>query len=179
MPLHIPLPELHGGTFVKGNLNTVTGRLESLWSGRSCKLLRRPSRHDAEALAAVVRAPGTSPHRARIRISCPLPEQMELAFRCGLRLRSRTRSGGLQNARSAIGRSGTTALIMNWFFCVSLWLSLLLALWMSRGWIGLFFSGQLLSAGTRLVKSLARKTQCAFSANSDSANRLEGGHHVP
>jgi hypothetical protein len=68
--------------------------------------------------------------------------------------------------------------MMNWFFCIGLWLSLLLALWMCRGWIGLLFSGQVLSAGTCLVKRLALKTQHALSRNGGPNNRLKGEQHV-
>jgi hypothetical protein len=48
--------------------------------------------------------------------------------------------------------------VMPWFFCISLWLSSLLALSMSRGWIALFFSGQMFSSGQWLFKSLVRRT---------------------
>jgi hypothetical protein len=81
-------------------------------------------------------------------------------------------------ASDAIARSGMGASLMNGFFCISLWLSLLLALWMCRGWIGLLFSGQVLSAGTCLMKRLALKTQHALSRNGGPNNRLEGEHHV-
>jgi hypothetical protein len=81
-------------------------------------------------------------------------------------------------APAVIGRSGVGAAMMNWFFCIGLWLSLLLALWMCRGWIGLLFSGQVLSAGTCLVKRLALKTQHALSRNGGPNNRLKGEQHV-
>ena len=45
----------------------------------------------------------------------------------------------------------------NWFFCLTVWLSSLAAIWMSRGWIGLFVSGQVLSACTFLFKGLGRR----------------------
>ncbi len=80
-------------------------------------------------------------------------------------------------ASAGIARSGMGASLMNGFFCISLWLSLLLALWMCRGWFGLLFSGQVLSAGTCLVKRLALKTQHALSRNGEPDNRLEGEHH--
>jgi hypothetical protein len=84
----------------------------------------------------------------------------------------------IRSAAAGITRYGVAASMMNWFFCISLWLSLLLALWMCRGWIGLLFSGQVLSAGTCLVKKLAIKTQHALSRNGGPNNRLEGEHHV-
>lgn len=55
-----------------------------------------------------------------------------------------------------------------WFFYISLWLSSLLAIWMSRGWIALFLSGQVFSAGNWLLKNLARKTLPAFSPSAES-----------
>ena len=58
--------------------------------------------------------------------------------------------------------------MMRWIFCVSLWLSSVLAIWLVRGWIGLFFSGQVLSAGVYLWKGLARRTQRAYSPNGES-----------
>lgn len=66
---------------------------------------------------------------------------------------------------AAIRRSGVASGAMHCLLCVSLWISLLLAIWMSRGWIGLLFSGQLLSTGAYLFQKLARRTQLAFSVN--------------
>jgi hypothetical protein len=51
---------------------------------------------------------------------------------------------------------------MRCILCLALWLSLLLAMWMSKGWIGLLFSGQLLSAGAWMFQKLARRTQFVF-----------------
>jgi hypothetical protein len=53
--------------------------------------------------------------------------------------------------------------VMPWFFCISLWLSSLLALSMSRGWIALFFSGQMVSSAQWLFKSLVRRTWSGIS----------------
>jgi hypothetical protein len=66
---------------------------------------------------------------------------------------------------AAIRRSSLAAAAMHWFLCASLWITLLAAIWMSRGWIGLLFSGQLLSAGTALVQKLARRTQFAYAGS--------------
>jgi hypothetical protein len=63
-----------------------------------------------------------------------------------------------QTAAATACNSVIAARMMNWFFCIGLWLSLLAAIWISRGWIGLFFSGQVISAGVCLIKSLARRT---------------------
>jgi len=63
---------------------------------------------------------------------------------------------------AAIERSRLSPGLVNCLLCVSLWLSLIAAIWMSRGWIGLLFSGQLLSAGVSLIQKLAHKTQYAF-----------------
>jgi hypothetical protein len=65
---------------------------------------------------------------------------------------------------AAIRRCGITAATMHCLLCVSLWISLMLAVWMTRGWIGLLFSGQLLSAGACLFQKLARRTQFALAA---------------
>jgi hypothetical protein len=78
----------------------------------------------------------------------------------------------------AMLRSYIATQLMNGFFCISLWLSLALAVWMARGWLGLLFSGQVLSAGTYLIKGLARKTQHAFSPCGEPASQLQGEQHV-
>jgi hypothetical protein len=80
-------------------------------------------------------------------------------------------SASSQNALALVRRSSITAGLMNGFFCFCLWLSLAFALWMARGWLGLLFGGQVLSAGTWLVKGLARKTQHAFSLHGESARQ--------
>lgn len=46
---------------------------------------------------------------------------------------------------------------MSSFFGIAVWFSSLAALWMSRGWMGLFVSGQLLSAATYLWRGLGRR----------------------
>jgi hypothetical protein len=84
-----------------------------------------------------------------------------------------------ENTLAAIRHSPVAAGVMSGFFCLSLWLSLALALWMARGWLGLVFSGQVLSAGTYLVKGLAKKTNLAFSLNAGAAQQLQGDRHVP
>lgn len=71
-------------------------------------------------------------------------------------------------------RTGLAACASNLFFCLSLWISLLVAIWLTRGWIGLLFSGQLLSAGAGLLRTLSKRTQYAFTAGNVAAHELEG-----
>jgi hypothetical protein len=52
----------------------------------------------------------------------------------------------------------TRSRMMGWVLCASLWISSLLVIWMSVGWMGMFLSGHLLSAGTYWMKGLARRT---------------------
>jgi len=63
---------------------------------------------------------------------------------------------------AVVERSRLSPSLVSCLFCASLWLSLIVAIWMGRGWIGLLFSGQLLSAGVSLIQKLAHKTQYAF-----------------
>lgn len=62
-------------------------------------------------------------------------------------------------------RMGNPAYIRNVISCLTLWISLLVAIWFVRGWIGLFFSGQVLSAGACTLQILARRTCHALSAS--------------
>jgi len=71
-------------------------------------------------------------------------------------------------------RTGMTAYASNLVLCLSLWISLLAAIWLTRGWIGLLFSGQLLSAGGKIFETLTKRTHCAFSAGNVPAHELEG-----
>jgi hypothetical protein len=61
----------------------------------------------------------------------------------------------------------------NLFLYLSFWMSLLAAIWFTRGWVGLLFSGQLLSAGARLLKTLSKRTHYAFSAANGPVHELE------
>ena len=68
--------------------------------------------------------------------------------------------------------------IMGWAFCVSLWVSSLLAIWMTRGWIGLFLSGHVLSAGTCLLKGLAKRAPARNVASrtvGEACGRVQSG----
>jgi hypothetical protein len=92
---------------------------------------------------------------------------------------ARPDSGNSESSSSGMRCSIVSAFLINGFFYFSLWLSLLLALWFTRGWLGLFFSGQVLSVCAYLVKGLARGTQMAFSVSDHPANQFQGEHHVP
>jgi hypothetical protein len=66
-----------------------------------------------------------------------------------------------------------TAYMTNVITCLSLWISLLAAIWFVRGWIGLFFSGQVLSAGACLLQVLAKRTHYAFAASGIDSHRAQ------
>src|ERR1700728_1494440 len=70
-------------------------------------------------------------------------------------------------------RTGMVVYASNLILCLSLWMSLLVAIWLTRGWIGLLFSGQLFSAGTKLFETLSKRTQYALSAGNVPAHELE------
>lgn len=62
------------------------------------------------------------------------------------------------------------------FFCVGVWLSSLVAIWMSRGWVGLFLSGQVLSAGAWLFEGMAKRTERVV-RRIESTEPFEGVRH--
>jgi hypothetical protein len=70
-------------------------------------------------------------------------------------------------------RTGKAVSASNLILCLSLWMSLLVAIWLTRGWIGLLFSGQLFSAGAKLLGTLSERTQYAFSARKVLAHEFE------
>lgn len=70
-------------------------------------------------------------------------------------------------------RTGMAVYASNLILCLSLWMSLLVAIWLTRGWIGLLLSGQLFSVGARLFGTLSERTQYAFSAGNAPAHELE------
>jgi hypothetical protein len=70
-------------------------------------------------------------------------------------------------------RTGIAVYASNLILCLSLWMSLLVAIWLTRGWIGLLFSGQLFSVGAKLFETLSKRTQYAFSAGNVPAHELE------
>ena len=74
---------------------------------------------------------------------------------------------------ATLRRTPIAAYLTNSVFCLSLWMSLIAAIWLSKGWIGLFFSGQVLSTGFCLFETLFKRTHYAFSANSVPAHELE------
>jgi hypothetical protein len=69
---------------------------------------------------------------------------------------------------------GICTRFVNQCFVTSLWISALFAIWMTRGWIGLFLSGQVLSLPLCLFRGLSRGTQFAFATVRTSVGRLEG-----
>jgi hypothetical protein len=75
--------------------------------------------------------------------------------------------------QAAQRRTGMAVYASNLILCLSLWMSLIVAIWLTRGWIGLLFSGQLFSLGTKLFKTLSKRTQYAFSAGNVPAHELE------
>lgn len=58
----------------------------------------------------------------------------------------------------AVIRFGSSSRMMSWLLCASLWVSSLVTIWMTLGWIGLFMSGHVLSAGAYWMKGLAKRT---------------------
>jgi hypothetical protein len=77
-------------------------------------------------------------------------------------------------SEQALPRRATAAVYTtNVVTCLGLWIPLLAAIWFCRGWIGLFFSGQVLSAGACLLQILAKRTCYAFSASSVPAHEFE------
>ncbi len=75
---------------------------------------------------------------------------------------------------ASVRNSGTAAWLANGAFCLSVWISVLAAIWLSRGWIGLFFSGQVLSAGGYVFQRLSKRTRYAIFANDGSSHEFEG-----
>ena len=74
---------------------------------------------------------------------------------------------------ATLRRTPIAAYLTNGVLCLSLWMSLIAAIWLIKGWIGLFFSGQVLSTGFCLFETLFKRTHYAFSANSVPAHELE------
>jgi len=83
----------------------------------------------------------------------------------------------LRSIPRSVRRPRLSPALANCLLCASLWLSLLLAIWAGRGWIGLLFSGQLLSAGASVFQKLAQKTQYAFGQCSAAPAPWEGRLH--
>ena len=55
--------------------------------------------------------------------------------------------------RTKLG-AGTLGRLMDCFFCLSLWLSLPIAIWLSNGWIGLLLHWQALSGAACLLEKI-------------------------
>ena len=171
--------------------------------GRSVKRLGRTNWYGAEALAAAVPARGnigpqirSSPtgqtedalrdglrlpraarwswSEMRVNEICAEPVAEGMAAWKNSFVEANCEMAQNASARLArIRRSNLAAWAANSFFYASLWLSLLAAIWLSRGWIGLFFSGQVLCAGSCLVQRLVKRTQYAFCANTATSTEFE------
>jgi hypothetical protein len=64
----------------------------------------------------------------------------------------------------ACSRSRTHGRFMGCFYCLSLWLSLPLAIWLSGGWVGLIGHWQALSGVACLLEKARLSPQSAFRA---------------
>ncbi|MDR3771858.1 MAG: hypothetical protein P4L26_00845 [Terracidiphilus sp.] len=60
--------------------------------------------------------------------------------------------------RAGLG-SGMFGRLMDCFYCLSLWLSLPLAIWLSSGWIGLLVNWQALSGAACLLEKATQKAE--------------------
>jgi hypothetical protein len=63
--------------------------------------------------------------------------------------------------RSALG-AAFLGRLMDCFYCLSLWISLPLAIWLSQGWIGLLLHWQALSGAACLLQKFAGRSQPDF-----------------
>lgn len=89
----------------------------------------------------------------RCRTQAPRPLRWPAALTVDWKLRRLPRFAGL----AGFHYRGTD--ISTWVCCIGVWISSLVAIWMSRGWVGLFLSGQVLSTGTFLWKGAAGSLQ--------------------
>lgn len=78
---------------------------------------------------------------------------------------------------AALLRTETAIAMTNVMVYVGLWMSLLAAIWLTKSWIGLLFSGQMLSVGACLFQILAKRTHYAFSTSNGPARQLKGGRN--
>jgi hypothetical protein len=113
-------------------------------------------------------------NNAIARFAAPPFAMLRRVCQTGDRHRSRLSIGGLAATRPSRLSPG----LMNCLLCTSLWLSLILAIWMGRGWIALFFSGQLLCAGASVAKKLALRTQCVLAECNRSPARWNRHRHA-
>jgi len=75
--------------------------------------------------------------------------------------------------RSSLGSSAAGRL-MDWFYCLSLWISLPLAIWLSSGWVGLLIHWRALSGASCLLEKVTLRPQPAFPASFAGAGIFEG-----
>lgn len=82
----------------------------------------------------------------------------------------------LASARSTVAANGNGigARFVNQCFIAGLCVSALCSLWVTRGWVGMFLSGQVLSPATYLFRELTRRTQNTLAMVRTSAVRFEG-----
>lgn len=113
-------------------------------------------------------------HSSLRRIAVPLFALERAPFKG----RSRADSQDSLERSVSGGSSRFATCLMSCFLCASLWISLAAAIWMSRGWIGLLFSGQVLSAATFMFRKLSQRTQCAFATCTGTAGNWEGKRNV-
>ena len=64
--------------------------------------------------------------------------------------------------------------LMDCFYCLSLWISLPLAIWLSSGWIGLLVQWQALSGAACLLETATQMTQPASPASFAKSEIREG-----
>jgi hypothetical protein len=64
--------------------------------------------------------------------------------------------------------------LMDCFYCLSLWISLPLAIWLSSGWIGLLVNWQALSGAACLLEKATQKAEPALHATLAGAGIFEG-----
>lgn len=53
----------------------------------------------------------------------------------------------------------------DWLFPLSLWFSSMILLWMSQGWIALFFCGQMFPLASWVMKRLVKRTPLRLECN--------------
>jgi len=75
--------------------------------------------------------------------------------------------------RARLG-SGVLGRLMDCFYCLSVWVSLPLAIWLSSGWIALLIHWQALSGAACLLERVTQKPQFAFPGNLVATDVFEG-----
>ena len=73
-----------------------------------------------------------------------------------------------------LGGRVNLARLQSWLFCLCLWFSSLLVIFMSPGWLAPFISGQVLFTGSWLFERLVRKTWATLSSPAETVKGLNG-----